>query len=613
MADIPEPGRAGRPARTVFPSSCSALPGLVGEDLIELAGNELVSGRDKGRPLEGDLLTAGRSSRIVGMPTGNHDSPRLAGNQQSGRDVPAGDPANPEPIQPARREVCQVDGGRTGPPHRMDVRNDREKIGDGLRLSRYMRRKADRHEGVAQAGRIGCLQRNSIELRATAAGSGKAFIGDRIINGTGQQAVTEGNRHRHTVGREAMYVVTGAIKRIDHPPQWRHLLFSLALLTNETMLGETPQQNLPDGSLGRDVGLGDEVLRAFLRNPEPPSPVTEHLTTGPGGCFGSNAELLELSRWWRGGVFCVVHSCWHWSSLAALWRPKPRLQYSAFYNMLRNKMTQTTTSTGAATRFCWQPRESTARPPGDAPGDARLLSLSVGELCGALDLHHPGRGIQLADGDDGAELLAVRLPAAPADSFVDGWVRGSDAVAIHEPRDSRRLRTTALWRLATGPAELSLELVLSNQTSAVRSDGATAVDCRLTTAEVIPGIWAGSQLEWLPAITAAGGVRLPPLPWRQVSDDAVLCLLFRRAVADRSLAVCVRRDEGRELCLRARPLPGSPQLSEFTLTAWFFPTLIEKGVLHRSRLTATLGSPADDLEWAAAAARSLAAQPPLLQ
>ena len=65
--------------------------------------------------------------------------------------------------------------------------------------------------------------------------------------------------------------------------------------------------------------------------------------------------------------------------------------------------------------------------------------------------------------------------------------------------------------------------------------------------------------------------------------------------------------------LKPFPLPGSPQLSEFTLTAWFFPTLIEKGVLYRSRLAVTLGSPADDLNWAATAARSLAAQPPLLQ
>lgn len=272
-------------------------------------------------------------------------------------------------------------------------------------------------------------------------------------------------------------------------------------------------------------------------------------------------------------------------------------------------MQQTTILTEPANRFHWQSGAAT----GQLPGDAGLLSVSTRSVRGQLDLHQPHRGIRLADGDAVAELLAVRLPPAPTESFVDGWVRGSEAVAIHEPRDSRRLRTTALWRLAAGPAELSLELVLSNQTSAVRSDGATAVDCRLTAAEVIPGVCAGPQQEWLPAITAAGGVPLPPLPWRQLTDEAVLCLVFRRAVAGRSLAVCVRRDEGQELCLRARPLPGSPQLAEFTLTTWFFPTLIEKGVLHRSRLAAALGSPADDLDWAATAARSLASQPPLLQ
>lgn len=278
--------------------------------------------------------------------------------------------------------------------------------------------------------------------------------------------------------------------------------------------------------------------------------------------------------------------------------------------MLPFVMTQTTTSTETATRFSWQSAESTERPPADAHGTAGLLTVSAGELRGQLDLRRPDCGIQLADPTAAADLLAVRLPAQAAGQFVDGWVRGGDAIAIHEPRDSRRLRTTALWRLAADPAELALELVLSAQTSAVRSDGATAVDCRLTAAEAIPGISVGPAVEWLPPAAAFGTASLP---WRQLADTAVLCLLFRQAVTGRSLAVCVRRDEGREVCLQAQPRPSSPSLTSFTLTAWFFPTLIEKGVLHRSRLTATLGSPADDLEWAAAAARSLAAQPPLLQ
>jgi len=287
-----------------------------------------------------------------------------------------------------------------------------------------------------------------------------------------------------------------------------------------------------------------------------------------------------------------------------------RLHQFKFYNMLPIVMTQSTISSGAATGFTWHARESTDHSRCDAAGHTDRLNVVIGDLSGWLDLHRPQQGIQLSGCNAGAELLAVKLPDTPANQFVDGWVRGGDAVAIHEPQNSRRLRATALWRLATGPADLTAELVLSVQTAAVRSDGAIAVDCRLPATEVIPGISAGQRIEWLPPIPTAG---VAQLPWRRLADAAVLCLLFRQSLAGRSLAICVRRDEGREVSLQRRTLPERPELPSFTLTTWFFPTLIEKGVLHRSRLAVTLGSPAADLEWAAAAARSLASQPPLLQ
>lgn len=273
-------------------------------------------------------------------------------------------------------------------------------------------------------------------------------------------------------------------------------------------------------------------------------------------------------------------------------------------------MTQSMTSSGAATTHCWHAQESTDDSRCDGGGTVERLTVAINELTGWLDLQRPQQGIQLSGGNAAAELLAMRLPDTSANQCVDGWVRGGDAVAIYEPQNSRRLRGTALWRLATGPADLTVELVLSVQTAAVRSDGAIAVDCRLPAVEVIPGIGDGQRLDWLPPLPSAG---VAQLPWRQLADTAVLCLLFRQSIAGRSLAICVRRDEGREVCLQRRSLPEGPELPSFTLSTWFFPTLIEKGVLHRSRLAVTLGSPANDCEWAAAAARSLASQPPLLQ
>jgi len=275
-------------------------------------------------------------------------------------------------------------------------------------------------------------------------------------------------------------------------------------------------------------------------------------------------------------------------------------------------MTQSASSPQPADSILWQSGTESGQPgSGDSPGGKRQLWFDRGDLVGLLDLGQPHRGVRLAG--NAAALLAVQLPESPTDRLVEGWVRGGDAVAIHEPRDSRRLRTTAVWRLSAGRAELNIELVLSTQTAAVRSDGATAVDCLLPAAEIVVGSSDGPRTDWTRLVTSAGAGNGPQLPWRQLPDSAVLCLLFRQAVSGRSLAICVRRDEGRELTLRRLSPPGGAEPPRFALTTWFFPSLIEKGVLHRSRLQITLGSPANDQEWAAAAARSLAAQPPLLQ
>lgn len=273
--------------------------------------------------------------------------------------------------------------------------------------------------------------------------------------------------------------------------------------------------------------------------------------------------------------------------------------------MLPRIMTKTRPLEQPATAPCWQ----TDR------GTVGVCRFTDNDRSGQLDLRAPQQGVRLdtRPGDAGppTELLAVRLPAGN-DQPVDSWVRGSTAVAIHEPRDSRRLRITSLWRFRPNPAALTLELVLSAQTALVRSDGAVAVDCRLPAAAISLGITADSPTEWTPVTTNLDGPRPIEIPWQHLPDAAVLCLLFHRAVRDQSVAVLVRRDEGRQLRLR-QTTAADVKPAQFALTNWFFPTLIEKGVLHRSRLQAVLGPGKNDREWAAAAAAGLARQPPLLQ
>ena len=57
---------------------------------------------------------------------------------------------------------------------------------------------------------------------------------------------------------------------------------SLGLLSYEAMLWKGFLNNPPDFSLGRVVGLRDEIPRTFLLGAKPAQPVKEHNSSGPG-------------------------------------------------------------------------------------------------------------------------------------------------------------------------------------------------------------------------------------------------------------------------------------------------------------------------------------------
>jgi len=258
-----------------------------------------------------------------------------------------------------------------------------------------------------------------------------------------------------------------------------------------------------------------------------------------------------------------------------------------------------------------QPNELGWQTPGDgsvACGGGRPVgcTFAAGQLAGRLDLRCPAQGVELSAAGTAANVLAVRLPPGTA-SHVDSWVRGRSAVAIHEPADSRRLRVACQWQVRQDPAAVTLELVLSTQTAATRSDGALAVDGRLAATEALIGITSGRQIDWIEPAAGSGRV---DLPWQTLPATAAVCLLFRGSIGGKSLAMVVRRDEARQFFLWRQPAEAA---APFAVTGWFFPTLIEKGVLHRGRFQVSVGEAAADREWAAAAASRLSCEPPLLR
>lgn len=206
---------------------------------------------------------------------------------------------------------------------------------------------------------------------------------------------------------------------------------------------------------------------------------------------------------------------------------------------------------------------------------------------GRLDLAAAARGIEFDGGPDGHDaILGVDLMP-----LADQWRRGDDVVAIYEPHDARRLRSTAMWRSHGRQAGVaSWELVVSAQTALLETDVEVAVRCEI----------AADSLLWA-AVGDASGWR-PLSPHERLPSGAGAVLVRRRGSA---CLVAVHPAD-------ARRIDVDRTAGRCGITCRLFAAPLEKGVLLRSRVLAAIGPAAAAEAWAERAIRSFAASPPPL-
>jgi len=235
-------------------------------------------------------------------------------------------------------------------------------------------------------------------------------------------------------------------------------------------------------------------------------------------------------------------------------------------------------------------------PPSPSASAARWtahgLSLTddAASLPATLDLAQPRRGLTVAAGiaTAGAQLLGLDL--RPDCVPTDHWVRGNDVTAVYESIDPGRLRTTAMWRLHPAAHDVrSWELVVSTQTSLLHSDPLLPVVSEIDAGDVLWGTCRAGSIGWHAAPTA----------------EAACVLVSSAAAAGASVLLAVhpadaRRIEAVRLGRRTR------------VECWLFPTVLEKGVLLRSRVLAAVGPAGQAAGWAAELAGMFAASPPIL-
>lgn len=234
---------------------------------------------------------------------------------------------------------------------------------------------------------------------------------------------------------------------------------------------------------------------------------------------------------------------------------------------------------------------STATAPAAWSLAGRVASQSFAGGSVTLDVATPSRGLHLrSHGDDGDALLGVDLTA-----LADHWVRGADVVATYEPTDSRRLRSTAMWRaLGCEAGVASWEVVVSAQTALLETDVAIAVHADVAADVAADGVlWSAGH--------AADR-------WQPLTDAAALPVAATAILVRRPASTCLIAVHPAD----ARRLDAARTGGRCELTCRLFVAPLEKGVLLRSRVLAALGPSAGDTAWADRVLAAFAASPPPL-
>ncbi len=234
-----------------------------------------------------------------------------------------------------------------------------------------------------------------------------------------------------------------------------------------------------------------------------------------------------------------------------------------------------------------------------------------------VDLQEPSAGMSFTANNTLFSTLRIPFPE-PFVIFKDGWIREHDATGIYAINDARQLQTSVSWRLqspwcpAKNPEEsMTAEVILSNQTLREQSDGAIAIECTVLATAVRTARWSMKTLEW----------HTKPMAFQNYQQDCahkdvtVQCIVFELPGLKQNMALFARSDEIHHTTLTSITTEETnvPKAREYVLRSYFFPTIIEKGVLHRGRFLAVLGPPQAEKDWCSQTADAFSRQPPLLQ
>src|SRR6266511_3279809 len=190
-----------------------------------------------------------------------HRRPRLARDEDPGRDVPRLEPQLPESVEPPRRDVGEVERRASEPAHRAGSPDECAEQAQRLVvvLVDVVRETGDEQRSAElRARRV--AQRFAVQERAAAARGREELVSQGIVGRARGEPPCIDDRHVHREVRDAVRVVRGAVERVHEEAEPAR-----ARAARARLLGEDGGARVPRGEEGEErglarlVGVGDEV------------------------------------------------------------------------------------------------------------------------------------------------------------------------------------------------------------------------------------------------------------------------------------------------------------------------------------------------------------------
>src|SRR5215469_500570 len=217
---------------------------------------------------------------------------RLLDEEGSGRGVPGREPDLPETVDPAGRDISEVERGGTGAAHTGGTLHGRfEHLEIRIDVARVRaEREARADESTLQRALLADPNAMVLEVRAAAAGRGEELLAHGIVDHRDLEPALLLAGDRDGESRKAMQEVGGAVERIDDPDAVV-LAAAAALLREHGVVRIVVADDADDLLLGVAIDFADEVVAPFGSDGERLQPVEAADDDFAGAARGTDGDI----------------------------------------------------------------------------------------------------------------------------------------------------------------------------------------------------------------------------------------------------------------------------------------------------------------------------------